>query len=77
MTQNVTLSVPKEILIEAKIIAIKQGQSLSGMMTRMLAELVEEESRYGEAMARSVRAMENAKPLNGNYTWSREELHER
>ncbi len=75
--QNVTLSIPKHLLQRAKILAIQRNHSLSGMMTEMLRELVEGEERYTAAMQRSFRRMNEARELNGRYSWSRESLHER
>ena len=75
--QNVTLSVPKQILQQAKIIAIKRNQSLSGMMIEMLVDLVEGEERYEEAMRGSLRRMYEAREMKGDYSWSRKSLHER
>jgi hypothetical protein len=77
MKQNKTLSIPKHVLQQAKIIAIKRNHSLSGLLTDMLTELVESEERYEEAMHRNLARLDEARALNGKYTWSRELLHER
>lgn len=44
--QNVTLSLPKEILRRAKHIAIERGTSLSGLLTHLLEELTRQEDAY-------------------------------
>ena len=75
--QNVTLSLPKDILQQAKIMAIRRNDSLSGMLTQLLTELVENEVRYEEAQERSLARLAEARLLNGDYTVSRESLHER
>ena len=76
--QNVTLSLPKDILQQAKIIAIKRNSSLSGLLKEILTELVEGEERYQEAMHRNLTRLDEARALNGGeYTWSRESLHDR
>ena len=76
--QNVTLSLPKDILQQAKIIAIKRNNSLSGLLKEILTDLVEKEVRYQEAMRQSFLQMDEARPLTaGEITWSRESLHER
>jgi hypothetical protein len=77
ITQNITLSVPKHILQQAKLIAVRRNVSLSSMMSDYLAELVAQESEYEQAMRRSLTLMEQGLELNATYTWSREELHER
>ena len=76
--QNVTLSLPIGILQQAKIIAIKRNNSLSGLLKEILTELVESEEQYEAAMRRSLARLDEARPLHdGDYTWSRESLHER
>lgn len=46
--QNVTLSIPKDILKKAKILAIEQDSSLSGLLTRFLIEMVEQHEQYAQ-----------------------------
>ena len=75
--QNVTLSIPKHLLQRAKILAVQRNHSLSGLLTDLLTEMVEAEDRYEEAMRRSLARLDEARVLNGDYTWSRESLHER
>jgi hypothetical protein len=77
-TQNVTLSIRKDILHRAKIIAAERRTSLSGLMREYLEKLVDEEKGYEQAKEFCIREMNKgyeigAKP--GSYT--REELHER
>lgn len=75
--QNVTLSIPKQILRRAKILAVQRNHSLSGLLTDLLVELVESEERYEEAMRRSLARLDEARDLRGDYAWTRESLHER
>lgn len=75
--QNVTLSISKDILQRVKILAIKRNHSLSGLLTDVLTELVESEERYEEAMRRNLSRLEEGRALSGDYSWSRESLHER
>jgi hypothetical protein len=75
--QSITLSIPKDILQQAKVLAVKRNLSLSGLITDMLIELVENEVRYEEAMRRNLSRFEEARALSGDYSWSRESLHER
>jgi len=78
-TQNVTLSIPKDMLREIKLIAVEEGQSMSGLMTQMLRELIERRSRYRLAQQRQIALMEAGLDLGtgGQITWSRDSLHER
>lgn len=77
-TQNVTISVRKDLLKKVKLIAVEQNTSLSGLVRDYLEKLVEEESGYQQAKEFCIREMNKeykigAKP--GSYT--RDELHER
>lgn len=78
-TQNITLSIPKHVLQEIKLIAVEQGQSISGLMTQMLQELVERRIQYRLAQQRQIALMEVGLNLgtNGHITWTRDSLHER
>ncbi len=75
--QNVTLSISKELLKRAKIIAIENDTSLSGLLTDALAKIVEESDLYSQAQARHVAFLREGTDLQSTYNWSREELHER
>jgi len=78
-TQNVTLSIPKDILRKAKILAVQKNTSLSGLLTQTLAELVEHEEDFEQARRRSLEMLSSGFDLGtqGEITWKREELHER
>ena len=77
--QNVTLSIPKDLLIRAKHIAIDRDMSLSGMLTKMLREIVEQEDMYLKVKDEHFRIMEEGSSYvigEQNY-WKRDELHDR
>jgi hypothetical protein len=76
--QNVTLSIPKEVLKKAKILAIEQDSSLSGLMSRLLEELVSKKDAYRQAREHHLAVLEKLDlGTGGGVTWSREDLHER
>ena len=77
--QNVTLSVPRELLRKAKRLAVDRDTSLSALMTEALARLADQDRRYGAARKRALGAMRAAQSLGtrGRATWTRDELHER
>lgn len=77
--QNVTLSLPKNLLKKAKIIAAKREKSLSELLRESLEEKVRQETGYKEAMERQIRLMKKGFNLGtkGQITISRDELHER
>lgn len=78
-TQNVTLSIPKDILRRAKMIAIERDTSLSGLLTQTLEEIVVQADEYSQARDRHLDLLAQGLDLGtqGIATWSREELHER
>jgi predicted transcriptional regulator len=77
--QNVTLSIPKEILRKAKIMAVQRNSSLSTLLTQALEEMVAHEDSYAEARSRHLRQLETGFDLGtqGQISWQRDELHER
>ena len=78
-TQNITLSIPKDVLRKAKMIAIQRGTSLSGLLTNALVDLVEREEAYQIARKCHAAILRDGFDLgtNGKATWSREDLHAR
>jgi hypothetical protein len=77
--QNVTLSLPKDVLRKAKILAIEQETSLSALLTRVLTEIVAQHEAYDVARSAQVKLLKEGLDLGtqGAATWDRESLHER
>lgn len=77
--QNVTLSLPKDILQKAKILSIKRETSLSGLLTEVLTEIVNQSDRYEIAKKNHLALLEKGVNFgsNGQATWTRDDLHER
>jgi hypothetical protein len=78
-TQNVTLSLPKEVLYKVKLLAVKRQTSISGLLTRTLEELVRQEDAYARAQQRHLQRLEKGIDLGtgGQLSTRRDELHER
>ena len=78
-TQNITLSLPKEILRKVKLLAVKRDTSVSGLLTRTLEQLVQQEDAYAHARQRHLQRLEQALDLGteGQILISRDEIHER
>ena len=76
---NITLSLPEEILREAKVVAARRGTSVSALLAGALSELVERESGYAAARERSLAAFGRGRDLGtgGEVGWDRDELHDR
>jgi len=77
--QDITLSLPKDLLREAQKIAVEQNTSLSDLMVDLLTQLVAKNNEYEAAKQRSLELMEEGRSLglHGNITWTRDELHDR
>jgi len=76
--QNFTLSLPKDIIKKAKIVAIKKDTSLSNLIRRALEEIVEKDQGYDLAMKRHFEILEKGLnfKLKGKMPWTRDELNE-
>ena len=77
--QNVTLSIPKLLLKQAKVFAASQDKSLSQIMRESLEEKVREETDYNKARKRQLRLLKKGLNLGtgGQVKTSRDELHVR
>ena len=77
--QNITLSIPKETLKKAKHLAVAKDQSLSGLLTEFIEDLVRKEEIYKQAEQRQLVLMEEGIDfgLKEKIDWSREEIYER
>jgi hypothetical protein len=78
-TQNITLSIPKEVLRKVKLIAVQRGTSVSGLLTKTLEKLVDQEDGYAHAQRRHLHWLEQGADLGtgGQAVSRRDELHER
>ena len=78
-TQNITLSMPKDILLKVKLLAVKRQTSVSGLLTQTLERLVQQEDAYAHARQRHIQWLEQGFDLGtgGQITTQRDELHER
>ena len=77
--QNVTISLPKNLIRQAKSAALRHHKSLSEFLRESLEEKVHEASSYKRAMDRQRKMMQSGFDLGtgGVVTTLREELHER
>jgi hypothetical protein len=78
-TQNITLSLPKEVLVKVKLLAVKRQTSVSGLLTQTLERLVQQEDAYAHARRRHLQWLEQGINLgtDGQVLTQRDELHER
>ena len=78
-TQNITLALPKEVLLRVKLLAVKRRTSVSGLLTHTLERLIREEEAYTHAQQRHLQWLEHGTDLGtgGRMLTQRDELHER
>jgi hypothetical protein len=78
-TRNITLAIPKEVLLKVKLLAVKRQTSVSGLLTQTLERLVQQEDAYAHARQRHLQWLEEGADMgtNGFITTQRDELHER
>ena len=77
--RNITLSLPEDILKEARIIAAERDTSVSRLVADALKEIVERKTGYQQARRRSIARLEKGFHLgtDGRVRWTRDELHDR
>jgi hypothetical protein len=76
-TQNITLSFPKDILRQAKILAIQKNTSFSGLLTHTLEELVSGHEDFERARQRNLSMLKTGFDFGtqGKASWKRDKLH--
>ncbi|HVX23055.1 MAG TPA: DUF6364 family protein [Acidimicrobiales bacterium] len=74
--RNVTVQLDETVIHRAKVLAAKRSTSVSGLVTRALVDLVEEDDRYEEARRHALAMMRDA-GAHGGGQWTRTGLHER
>jgi hypothetical protein len=77
--QNITLSLPKKLILKAKHLAVEQGKSLSGMLAEYIEEIVDDDHARRRARTRIERRLEKGLDLGtrGRIPWTRDEIHDR
>jgi hypothetical protein len=77
--QNVTLSIPRSLLKQAKVLAASQDKSLSQLLRESLEEKVREKADYQQARKRQLRLLRQGFDMGtaGELKISRDELHVR
>ena len=75
--QNVTISLSRQVLKKAKIIAARRETSISGLLAQEIESLVGEEEAYERAERQAMALLDQGFHLGGVILAKREELHER
>ncbi|PYY04393.1 MAG: hypothetical protein DMG69_30340 [Acidobacteria bacterium] len=75
--QNVTISLDKQTIRKAKIIAARRSTSISGLLAHQIEILVGDEEAYERAERQALTLLDQGFHLGTVVRVSRDELHER
>jgi hypothetical protein len=77
-TRNITLSMPEELVRQAKVAAAQRDMSVSALVARLLEQLVGDVRDDEQVWADERRLMDEGIGMQvGDVAWTRDELHER
>jgi len=76
MKQNITLSLEKDIIHKARVIAAKRTTSVSQMLSDELRRIVDADVQYEQACQQALADLDEGLRLGGTPA-TRESLHER
>ena len=77
MKQNITLSLDREIIKKAKVLAAKKDASVTRLLAEQLTTIVSEDNQYVSSKRRALARLKKGFHLGGCVLAEREELHER
>lgn len=77
MRQNITLSIDREILRRARLIAAERSTSVSGLLTEELERLVLDRDRHELAKREAIAELRRGYDLGGGPLPSRDAVYQR
>jgi hypothetical protein len=77
MKQNITLSLNKDLIKKAKVLAAKKDVSVTKLLAEQLSRIVSEDDQYESSKRRALARLRKGLHLGGHILAKREELHER
>lgn len=75
--QNLTVSLERETIRKAKILAARRSTSISGLLAQQIEVLIGEDEAYERAKRRALALLDEGFDLGGTIRVTRDELHER
>ena len=75
--QNITISLSRQLLKKAKILAARRETSISGLLAQEIEFLVGDEEAYDRAERQARSLLDKGFHMGGIIRASRDELHER
>jgi hypothetical protein len=77
MKQNITVSLPRQTIRKAKVLAARRGSSISRLLAEQIEILVGEEEAYERAERQAAALLDQGFHLGGVIRVSRDVWHER
>jgi len=75
--QNLTISLDRQTIRKAKILAAQRSTSVSGLVAHQIETLIAEEEAYERAARQAMILLDQGFHLGGAIRATRDELHER
>lgn len=75
--QNLTVSLRKEIIHKAKVLAARKNTSITKLLADYVEEIVAEDERYEAAQKAALEYMSKGFPMGGQIAADREDWHDR
>jgi len=75
--QNLTISLTRETLQKARVLAARRATSISGLLAEQIETLVGEEEAYERAQRQAMTLLDQGFHMGGVIRATRDELHER
>lgn len=75
--QNVTISLSRQVLKKARILAARRETSISGLLAQEIEFLVDDEEAYERAERQAMALLDQGFHMGGVIRVGRDELHER
>jgi HSP90 family molecular chaperone len=75
--QNITLSLSRETLKKARVLAAQRDTSISGLLTQQLEELTAKNDSYEQAKTKALARLRSGFGFHGIEHMTREEIHDR
>jgi ABC-type amino acid transport substrate-binding protein len=75
--QNLTLSLPRQTIQKAKILAARRSTSVSALLAGQIETMVGDDEAYERAKRQALALLDRGFPMGGKIRATRDELHER
>jgi post-segregation antitoxin (ccd killing protein) len=74
--QNITLSLDKDLIREAKLLSARKSTSISKLLSEELERLVRKHEQYEQARRSALAALKKGFHMGGTITATRDQLHD-